>query len=282
MDNHKTAFVIGWPIKHSRSPLIHKHWLKEFGIQGDYIKIAVEPDKLAEFFQTVRSGETVGGNVTVPHKQAVLTHMDELHEPAQTLSAVNTVWNDNGKLHGTNTDGYGFLANLDDCAPGWDSKQNQKSGALVLGAGGASRAIIYSLQQRGFQSITIANRTLANAEEVANHFGTPCQACEIDKLPDHTKQVSLIVNTTSLGMGDGKSPLDLSPFDASTVVNDIVYVPLETPLLKQARNLGMRPVDGLGMLLQQAVPGFEKWFGVRPQVTDELRQLIIDDLGSEA
>ncbi|MEP1207100.1 MAG: shikimate dehydrogenase [Rhizobiaceae bacterium] len=282
MAEFKKAFVTGWPVNHSRSPLIHNHWLKKHGLgdAGEYLKRPCEPEDLVEFLTHLREEGFVGGNVTVPHKEATFDLIAHPQPEAELLGAVNTVWLDqDGELQGTNTDGYGFLANLDDRHPNWDSAANREKAALVLGAGGASRAIIHSLMQRGFARIIIANRTLSKAEALAEHFGTPCHAADIAGITSETVDPSLIVNTTSIGMNDGQSPLDLSGFASSTLVHDIVYTPLVTPLLAQARQLGMPIVDGLGMLLHQAVPGFEKWFGIRPEVDDALRQILLNDLG---
>jgi len=279
MGSKKRAFVTGWPVNHSRSPLIHSYWLKKYDISGEYVKRPAAPDDFEDFIARLEKEGFVGGNVTVPHKEAAFSLVEHPQPAAQTLGAVNTVWLEDGVLQGTNTDGYGFLANLDDRHPGWDSSANRQKGALVLGAGGASRAIIYSLMERGFSSIVIANRTIARAETLAEYFGSPCRAIEIDRAKAGDLDPAIIVNTTSIGMNDDKSPLDLADFSTTTIVHDIVYTPLFTPLLGQAQRLGMPVVDGLGMLLHQAVPGFEKWFGVRPEVDDALRQILLTDLG---
>ena len=220
----------------------------------------------------------IGGNVTIPHKEMAYKLAEQLDSNAKRLGAVNTLWLEGGILQGSNSDGYGFLANLDDRAPGWDDPSRLKRGALVLGAGGAARAIIDGLIQRGFSRIYIANRTLERAANLAETFGSVCEPVSLDQAGQY-RSIAIIINTTSIGMKDNKSPLDLSGFDQNTVVNDIVYTPLYTPLLKQADQLGMIAVDGLGMLLHQAVPGFEHWFGIRPQVTQELRKLLLVDLG---
>lgn len=281
MAEFKKAFVTGWPVNHSRSPIIHRYWLKQHGLsdQGDYDKHPCKPEDLAEFLTNLERDGFVGGNVTVPHKEDVFAFVKNPQPAAAALGAINTIWIEDGELQGTNTDGYGFLANLDDRQPGWDSVDNRNRGALVLGAGGASRAIIHALVERGFSQVLIANRTLARAEQLAQRFGPTCRAMAISEVTPQNCAPSFIVNTTSIGMNDGESPLDLSGFATDTIVHDIVYTPLMTPLLKQADELGMSAVDGLGMLLHQAVLGFEKWFGVRPEVDEALRQLILDDLG---
>ncbi|MFC5069607.1 shikimate dehydrogenase [Flaviflagellibacter deserti] len=273
------ACVIGWPIRHSRSPLIHGYWLRQHGIAGSYEKVAVEPETLDQFVRSIAAGEYLGCNVTVPHKEAVMGLLDEVDETARAIGAVNTIWRDAGRLKGTNTDVIGFMANLDDRAPGWDAGNVN---TLILGAGGAARAVIHGLQTRGVSKIRLANRTPQRAQQLAREFGNPVEAVawrEIDRLLPET---NLLINTTSLGMA-GSEPLPdcrgiCGRLPKTAVVSDIVYVPLQTELLVEARKAGLRTVDGLGMLLHQAVPGFEKWFGVRPTVTPELRRLIEADI----
>ncbi|MEE9313895.1 MAG: shikimate dehydrogenase [Rhizobiaceae bacterium] len=273
------TFVTGWPVEHSRSPLIHRHWIKIYGLSGDYEKLPCSELEFPKFLKDLPKSIYRGGNVTIPHKEAAFQQVTVVHPTAKALGAVNTLWQEGDVLHGDNTDGYGFLANLDDRAKGWDGADRQQRGALVLGAGGAARAIIYALLERGFNSVTIANRTLERAEKLADKFGPKCQAADLKQLSKQTYDCALVVNTTSVGM-DGKSlVLDLTSFSTQTVVNDIVYTPLLTPLLKQAKTLGLQTVDGLGMLLHQAVPGFERWYGVRPAVDEELRGILLRDLG---
>ncbi|MGV2979533.1 shikimate dehydrogenase [Camelimonas sp. ID_303_24] len=283
-DNVARACVIGDPISHSRSPLIHGHWLERLGISGAYDRRRVAVGEVAAFLQEVRAGRLRGGNVTVPNKEEAARHVDALTETARRLGAVNTVWEDNGKVWGDNTDVTGFLANLDERSPGWDRKPEK---AIVLGAGGAARAIIYGLQTRGFREIGIANRSLSRAREIAGELQSPGerQLVPIDweARSGALEGATFLVNTTSLGM-TGQPPLDIS-LDAlpiGAVVHDIVYAPLETDLLRAARQRGNPVVDGLGMLLHQAAPGFARWFGQKPQVTDELRQLIINDVNRSA
>lgn len=269
------ACVIGHPIKHSRSPLIHNFWLREHGLQGSYERVDVAPAELADFLAQLPATFR-GCNVTVPHKEAVYRRV-AADETARAVEAVNTVWVENGLLRGTNTDIYGFLANLDAGAPGWDGPSPPR--VVILGAGGAARGIAFGLVQRGAESVAIVNRTAERADAIARALGDPVSAHDWDELDVLLHDCSLLVNATSLGM-TGQPPLtvDLSPLRPDTVVTDIVYVPLETPLLGAARKQGNRTVDGLGMLLHQAVPGFEKWFGVRPRVTDELRQMVVADI----
>ena len=270
------AGVVGHPVKHSRSPIIHGYWLEQFGINGRYDRYDVKPEDFSHFVKTLSEQGLQGVNVTIPHKEAAFLALDEATDRARRLKAANTLWFENGKLWGDNTDSIGFLANLDQGHPGWDI--NAKS-ALILGAGGAARAIIAGLQERNIEKITIVNRTRERAEELALMSGGQVAVAEWSKLSFQLESADLVVNTTSLGMS-GQPDLDLSldPLGRNALVTDIVYVPLETNLLKQARLRGNPVVDGLGMLLHQAVPGFEHWFGKRPVVTDALRHLVEDHI----
>ena len=283
MSKINIAFICGWPAAHSRSPIIHNYWVRQHKIKGRYIKEPVSPQEFPVFISKLVKNNYLGGNVTLPHKEKAFALVENLDPIAQRLGAVNTLWVENGKLHGSNTDGYGFLANLDQFAAGWDVSEIQQQSVIVLGAGGAARAIIDAIVSRGFQNIKIINRTISRAENLANVFGKGITAHEWKELPALLPKTGLLINTTSLGM-QGKAPLeiDLDPLPSNCLVTDIVYVPLETQLLKQAASRGLDTVDGLGMLLHQAVPGFEKWFGARPEVTDELRRLVIDDLAAKA
>ena len=269
----KKAFVIGHPIRHSRSPLIHGTWLSQYGIAGSYEAIDVAPEGLPAFIERLRQGEFAGGNVTIPHKEAVFALCDSVDPLARTIGAVNTlVRQADGKLHGFNTDYMGFLGNLDQNAPGWDRSRGR---AIVLGAGGASRAILVALRERGLTEIALLNRTEEKAVALAREIEGPFLPGRLDRFADFAPGASLLVNTTSIGMhGSRFDDLDLSLLPKAALVTDAVYVPLVTPLLADARSLGLRTVDGLGMLLHQAVPGFEAWFGVRPAVTAELREKI--------
>ncbi len=280
IDPIRKAFVCGHPIAHSRSPMIHRFWLKQYGLAGNYEAIDVEPADFAAFAASIRDGQYVGGNVTIPHKERAFRIVDELDPAAGEIGAVNTLWMADGALWGANTDAYGFAANLDDQAPGWTRALGR---AVVLGAGGASRAVLYALKQRGFADIRIVNRTVARAQALALEFGAPCSAHAVDALEELLPEASLLVNTTSVGMhGEFDAPIALERLPDAALVTDIVYVPLETPLLAAARRRGLKTVDGLGMLLHQAVPGFEKWFGVRPEVTPALRDLIVTDILARA
>ena len=273
----KKAFVIGYPIKHSRSPLIHGHWLKRYGIDGSYEAIEVAPEALPGFLDRIRSGEFVGGNVTVPHKEAAWKLVDFRDVDTTDLKAFNTLSQlptaDGIAIYGQNTDLYGFLANLDQAAPGWDANVEN---AIVLGAGGAARAVAAGLALRVSGKVHILNRTRERADALATDI-VPHRAVggSLDDFAALAPISQLAVNTTTIGMhGTRFDDLDLSLLPKSALVTDIVYVPLVTPLLADARALGLRTVDGLGMLLHQAVPGFEAWFDVRPEVTPELRAKI--------
>ncbi|MCF6369030.1 shikimate dehydrogenase [Rhizobium halophilum] len=278
--NMVKAFVTGWPVKHSRSPLIHGHWLKQFGIAGEYRREPVTVDGFPAFVASLKSGSSsyVGGNVTIPHKELAFHLADEPDAIASDLGAANTLWLQKGRLHATNTDVYGFAANLDEQHAGWDTADR----AVVLGAGGASRAVIRALRDRGIHEINVVNRTPARAQELADRFGRAVHAHPIEALAEVVSGAGLFVNTTSLGMDGGEVPeIDFSRMNSAALVTDIVYVPLKTPILAQAENQGLAIVDGLGMLLHQAVPGFEKWFGRRPLVDEELRNLVIADMDAE-
>ena len=271
------AFVIGHPINHSRSPLIHGTWLAEHGIDGSYEAIDVAPGELPGFFERLRSGEFAGGNVTIPHKEAVFALCDSVDPLARTIGAVNTLVVRHGKVHGTNTDYLGFLGNLDAGVPGWADQIEQ---AIVLGAGGAARAILVALHQRGIKTMNLLNRTLGTASKLAAELDGNIEPFSLDGFNSLAPAAGLVVNTTSVGMhGTRFDDLDLARLPESAIVNDLVYVPLVTPLLADARTQSLRTVDGLGMLLHQAVPGFEAWFGVRPAVTTALRARIEATLG---
>lgn len=269
--------IIGHPVAHSRSPMLHGYWLKTYGINGDYGREDVSPDAIVDFLRGLSGHGYVGANVTVPHKEVALRTVDVIDETARAVGAVNTVWMNDGKLHGSNTDVHGFIANLDAQAPGWD---NSGKTAVILGAGGASRAAVFGLAQRGFKRIVLINRTLDRAEKLAEDLGLAAVTPAVwSDLPKWIGEAELLANATSLGM-TGKPPLevDLSDLPEACVVTDMVYAPLETDLLARARARDNPVVDGLGMLLHQAVPGFEIWFGRRPEVTKGLRDHIVADL----
>lgn len=272
----RRACILGHPVAHSRSPLIHGTWLAEFGLDGSYERLDVAPADLAAVLNGLAERGFAGGNVTVPHKEAAAALVQASTPVARALDAVNTLWLEDGRLHGTNTDVEGFLASLDAGAPGWDHALRR---AVVLGAGGAARAVVHALLERGAEQVVVANRTLARAEDLVRRFGGRVHALAWQEAPAALGDAGLLVNTTALGMA-GQPPLalDFCALPVEAVVTDIVYVPLVTPLLDWAGRRGNRVVDGLGMLLHQAVPGFERWFGVRPAVTPALRASIVADL----
>jgi shikimate dehydrogenase len=274
-DNSKAACVIGWPVEHSRSPLIHNYWIRELGLDAHYRREAVPPERLSEFISRLSEHGYIGANVTVPHKEAALA-LAEGDARARAVGAANTLWYEDGALHATNTDVEGFIANLDAAAPSWDVGLDN---AVVLGAGGAARAVIFGLLARDISRIHVVNRSYDRASALRGRFGDridPVRASDAEGL---LSGAGLLVNTTSLGMvGQPTLDLDLERLPAHAAVSDLVYAPLETALLKAARARGLRTVDGLGMLLHQAVGGFARWFGVRPQVTEALRALVQADL----
>ena len=272
----KRACVIGWPIAHSRSPLIHGEWLRQYDIAGSYAREPVRPEEVKAFLTSLRQHGFVGCNVTIPHKEAAFALADRRLPAAQAVGAANTLWLEGDLLMADSTDGAGFMANLAATVPGFSVRGRP---VAVLGAGGAARAIVHALLEEGASEVRLVNRTLERAEVLARHFGARVKACAWESLNHEAQGVALLVNTTSLGMKGGE-PLqfDVSMLAPGTVVADIVYVPLITPLLAAAQARGLPIVDGLGMLLHQAVPGFERWFGVRPQVTPQLRALIVADL----
>jgi len=280
------AFVTGYPIGHSRSPLIHQYWLAHYAIAGKYEPVETTADALAGFLSSLARHGFCGGNITLPHKEQAYQLVDVCDEVARHIGAVNTVWLENGTLHGSNTDAYGFASNLDDFAPGWE-----QDSALVLGAGGASRAVIYALLRRGINKIFVVNRTRAKAERLAGYFGRALAVADWHDINTIIKQTALIINTTSLGMErhPEQSPagstipfIDFGRARQDALVTDIVYTPPVTPFLAAAQKAGLNTVDAVGMLLHQAVPGFERWFGIKPKVTQELRSVILASMGNKA
>ena len=274
------AFVIGHPIKHSRSPLIHGTWLERYGIAGSYEPIDVAPEALPGFFEQLRAGAFAGGNVTIPHKEQVFALCDSVDPLARSIGAVNTLVAKAGRVHGFNTDFMGFLGNLDQNAPGWDQGLEA---AIVLGAGGSARAILVALKSRNVPTIHLLNRTVEKAQDLAFDLEGPIKAGRLGDFGAVAPGAGLVVNCSSVGMhGSRFDDIDFSLLPRAAVVTDLVYVPLETPLLARAKARGLRTVGGLGMLLHQAVPGFERWFGVRPTVTAELRALVEADVRGAA
>ena len=274
MTKPPAACLIGWPAAHSRSPLIHHYWLRTLDIAGGYVIEAVPPDEFKDFLFRLSLRGFVGANVTIPHKERALA-LSKPDARARAVGAANTLWFANGELCSTNTDVEGFINNLDACAPGWDKAEE----ALVLGAGGSARAILFGLLERGIKRIHLVNRTLARAQALADQFGERVVPVTWDAIGELLPRVRLLVNTTSLGMhGQPSLEIDIALLPDNAVVADLVYVPLQTELLAAAQTRGLKTADGLGMLLHQAVRGFELWFGRRPQVTAELRALVEADL----
>ena len=274
----RRACVIGWPVEHSRSPLIHRYWLKQYAIGGAYEKEAVRPDALARFLGSLGAQGYAGANVTLPHKEEALRLAAVADAAARAIGAANTLWLDEaGRLCAGNSDAYGFMTNLDAEAPGW----NDGRPVLVLGAGGAARAILHGLLAEGVTRVLLANRTRDRAEILAKTFGPAVALVDWNDRNAALAGCGLLVNATSLGMtGKEALDIDLAALPRDAVVADIVYSPLETALLAAARARGNRVVEGLGMLLHQAVPGFERWFGVRPEVTPALRAHVAASLGA--
>jgi shikimate dehydrogenase len=273
----KRACVIGWPVAHSRSPVIHRYWLKLYGLDGAYEMEEVRPEEIGGFLRSLRQRGYEGANVTLPHKEAALAAADRPDQAAIAIGAANTLWLDaKGLLHASNTDAYGFMTHLAAEAPDWNKGSRP---VMVLGAGGAGRAILHGLIAAGASKILLANRTEDRAKALAKGFGSRVSVVPWEDRNRALSGCGLLVNATSLGM-TSKPPLDidLSALPADAIVADIVYSSLETQLLAAARARGNRAVDGLGMLLHQAVPGFERWFGVRPQVTPDLRAHVVAHL----
>jgi len=271
---HKAVCVIAWPAGYSRSPLIHNYWIKQHKLDAEYRREAVPPDKFAAFVENLRGNGYIGANITVPHKEAALA-LSEPDDRARAVGAANTLWYDDDTLRSTNTDVEGFLANLDVAAPGWDRGLES---AVVLGAGGGARAVVFALLQREVGRVYVINRTRDRAQALKKKFGARVHLAGWNETTGLLGGAGILVNTTTLGMV-GQPPLEINlRCPASLVVADLVYAPLETGLLASARARGLRTADGLGMLLHQAVRGFQLWFGVRPEVTPELRAMVEADL----
>ena len=271
---HKAVCVIAWPAGHSRSPLIHNYWINQHKLDAEYRREAVPPDKFAAFVGNLRSNGYIGANITVPHKEAALA-LSEPDDRARAVGAANTLWYDDDTLRSTNTDVEGFLANLDVAAPGWDRGLES---AVVLGAGGGARAVVFALLQREVGRVYVINRTRDRAQALKKKFGARVHLAGWNETTGLLGGAGILVNTTTLGMV-GQPPLEINlRCPSSLVVADLVYAPLETGLLASARARGLRTADGLGMLLHQAVRGFQLWFGVRPEVTPELRAMVEADL----
>ena len=272
----KRACVIGWPIEHSRSPMIHGYWLKRYGIDGAYTKEAVTPGDCESFLRALHLRGFVGCNVTVPLKEIAFRVADERDASAMAVGAANTLWLANGRLHAANTDTHGFMTHLALSAPGWRKDDRP---VAILGAGGAARAIVHGFLAAGIAEVRVFNRTRARAEALAQDFGSRVSVHDWSARTTVSRDAAVIVNTTTIGMkGVGGLGVDFTGFNPACVVADIVYVPLRTAFLAAAEAHGLITVDGLGMLLHQAAPGFERWFGVKPEVTPELRAILKADI----
>lgn len=264
---------MGWPVSHSRSPLIHNHWLQKHGLAGSYVQLAVQPGQLATALPGLVALGFRGCNVTIPHKVEALRWVHAVDANAKRVGAVNTVVvQADGSLKGMNTDGFGYIQSLRDAQPNWRADTGP---VVVLGAGGAARAVVLALAEQGAKEIRLVNRTAGKAEAMATEFGAPVKAVLWQHRHAALSDAALLVNTTSQGMhGHPPLDLDLSTLPTSTLVSDIIYVPLDTPLLRAAKARGNPTVGGLGMLLNQARPAFEAWFGILPSITPELRRLL--------
>ena len=269
----RIAGVMGWPVTHSRSPRLHNHWLARHGIDGAYVPLAVRPEHLEAAVRGLPALGFAGANLTIPHKEAVLPFLDDIDSAAARMGAVNTIVITDGRLSGRNTDSFGFIENLRAGAPSWRAASGP---AVVIGAGGAAKAIAWALIDAGVPSLRLVNRTLARAQDLATALGPAAAAQPWAQRAAALAGAALVVNASALGMtGQPPLDLDLSDLPRSAIVNDIVYVPLETPLLAAARARGHTVVDGIGMLLHQGRPGFQAWFGVDPAVDDDLRAHVL-------
>lgn len=269
------AGVIGNPVGHSLSPRLHGHWLRAASTPGHYVPLHVEADDLETVLRTLPKAGFVGVNVTVPHKEAALAIADEVSETARQIGAANTLsFGAEGQIHADNTDAYGFIANIQQAAPDWRADAGP---ALVLGAGGAARAVLVGLLEAGVPEIRLTNRTRSRADALADALGERIVVDDWEKRASLVDGTALIVNTTSLGMkGEGDIGLPFEAASPGALATDIVYVPLETGFLKSAKAAGLQTVDGLGMLIHQAVPGFRRWFGAEPQITSDLRVRLLE------
>jgi shikimate dehydrogenase len=275
----KKACVIGWPIAHSRSPLIHNYWLAKYGLEGLYERRPVSPQELPGFLKNLAEHGYVGCNVTIPHKEAALQHVDHIDDVVRRNGSLNTVYLVGSEKYATSTDGEGFYQNLLATVPGLSLYRKR---AIILGAGGSAKAVVERLLRAGIAEIAVMNRTNQRIDDLKTSFGRVIKALPTDHYVNESKSATLLINATSQGMsGQPRLDIDLSALPPDAIVADLVYVPLETELLKAAKTRGLRTVGGLGMLLHQAVVGFEKWFGVRPEVTPELYNLVAADIEKE-
>ena len=268
------AAVIGHPVNHSRSPRMHNFWLAHFGLEGYYIPLDIDPKKFERSIRNLPELGLVGANITIPYKEKVLKIADKISDRAALVGAANTLtFLQNGGIYADNTDGYGFLQNIKSKYKDWSAREGI---SVVFGAGGASRAILAALIEDGASDIILANRTRSRADQLRSDFGAKIKVVEWMKIQNYLSEASTIINTTSLGMvGKTDIPIPLNALKKNTLVTDIVYTPIETHLLATAAKMGCRTVDGLGMLIHQAIPGFERWFGIRPGDSQALRELLI-------
>lgn len=272
-NHHHNTCVIGWPVSHSKSPLIHNTWIKHYGLKGEYRMEAVEPEKLTDFIKNLPEKGYCGANITLPHKEQALALVDEITPTARAIGAVNTLYFKENRLIGDNSDAYGFLQNLEEATPHWSE---QTKSALIIGAGGAARAVIYALQQKGIKHIVLANRTLERAQSMADFFGNTITVCSLSEIIHYASDMDLIINALSI---EAPLPeLQWSLFKPHAIATDLSCVPLQTPFLAKAHQHGLKTINGLGMLLHQAVVGFEHWFGQKPDVDQALRKLIEQSL----
>ncbi len=272
-DRFLLAGVMGWPVMHSRSPMLHNHWFAKHGLAGTYLPLAVQPDGIGPALRALQPLGFAGCNLTIPHKETALAFMDEIDPQARRIGAIScVVVCPDGTLRGSNNDGFGYIEGILEAAPDWRADAGP---IVVMGAGGGARAVTLSLADRGAREIRVINRSPERAHGLAREFGAPLKAVAWDERHDALEDAAMVVNTTSQGMV-GQDPLDLSlaKLPKHALVSDIVYIPKETPLLREARARGNRTVNGLGMLLHQGRPAFRDWFGVTPDVTRELRAMM--------
>ena len=274
MSKAPVAAVIGHPVNHSRSPRMHNYWLGQFGLEGYYIPLDIDPKKFERSIRNLPELGFVGANITIPYKEKVLKIADKISDRAALVGAANTLtFLQNGGIYADNTDGYGFLQNIKSKYKDWSASEGM---SVVFGAGGASRAILGALIEDGASDIILTNRTRSRADQLRSDFGANIKVVEWMKIQNYLSDASTIINTTSLGMvGKTDLPIPLNTLKKNTLVTDIVYTPIETHLLATATKMGCRTVDGLGMLIHQAIPGFERWFGIRPGDSQALRELLI-------
>ena len=274
MSKAPVAAVIGHPVNHSRSPRMHNYWLAQFGLEGYYIPLDIDPKKFERSIRNLPEFGFVGANITIPYKEKVLKIADKISDRAALVGAANTLtFLQNGGIYADNTDGYGFLQNIKSKYKDWSASEGI---SVVFGAGGASRAILGALIEDGASDIILTNRTRSRADQLRSDFGAKVKVVEWMKIQNYLSDASTIVNTTSLGMvGNTDLPIPLNTLKKNTLVTDIVYTPIETHLLATAAKMGCRTVDGLGMLIHQAIPGFERWFGIKPGDSQPLRELLI-------